>query len=461
MAPMQHETTTGRQRGLLPTTSGVVAGVSAVILLVVGTRWASYLGRSPVFLTDILLAFGIAHYVIGRMTVMERFLVRPAIQIPLPRPWLPSLLAGWAAARFSVGGNLGIDAIRDVVPYIYAAVAIVGWSAIQRVSDLALNRTRGLLVAALVAHAVWFFLVGVIAPGIDEKLPTLAADQGVHLLTPRNDIDTALIGLLAAILLLRLLRGGVRHRGLLLIGLVSSWAAIFSTGSRAGLIGALLANATAIMCVLTSRKLTPSRQQIIVASLLPVFALLVAILPATTIGARLAGSLGGTEAETSAVADGAAGTQRARSQAWQNLYDWTVADYGRLAIGVGFGPNFMDESGTAPLLVGPVTAQDGNIAPRSPHNYWLGTFARLGAIGLAAALLAGLGVVRRAWRARSYLADDEMMFVVTVLPLALLVPATLGVVLESPFGSVPFWWCIGASLAMTATQKTTASTPER
>jgi hypothetical protein len=45
------------------------------------------------------------------------------------------------------------------------------------------------------------------------------------------------------------------------------------------------------------------------------------------------------------------------------------------------------------------------------------------------------------------LADEPLLFIAAAVPTSLLVPATFGVILESPFGAVPFFWCVGLLLA--------------
>jgi hypothetical protein len=45
--------------------------------------------------------------------------------------------------------------------------------------------------------------------------------------------------------------------------------------------------------------------------------------------------------------------------------------------------------------------------------------------------------------------DDRLRFMLYAVPLSLVIPATLGVVPESPFGAIPFWWCLGVATVMT------------
>jgi len=81
---------------------------------------------------------------------------------------------------------------------------------------------------------------------------------------------------------------------------------------------------------------------------------------------------------------------------------------------------------------------------RSPHNYLLNTWARLGLVGLVlilGILLTGLRLARLVAMHAPRVRDDDVfaMFLVASIPVA----ALLGVVLESPFGALPYFWALG------------------
>src|SRR5690606_14310600 len=76
-------------------------------------------------------------------------------------------------------------------------------------------------------------------------------------------------------------------------------------------------------------------------------------------------------------ASNADNTARARLKSWDRLISWVESDPGRAVAGVGFGPHYYLESGALGLLS---THQREEI--RSPHNYWLNSWARLGLVGL-------------------------------------------------------------------------------
>ena len=78
---------------------------------------------------------------------------------------------------------------------------------------------------------------------------------------------------------------------------------------------------------------------------------------------------------------------------------------------------------------------------RSPHNYLVGSYARLGIFGLM--ILFSLLAVG-AWRSVRAIADgNSLRLVCGALYPALLTAAVSGVVFESPFGVIPAFWMIG------------------
>jgi hypothetical protein len=416
-----------------------VAGVSAVLLLLGGTRWGSYVGANPIFLTDLLLALATVHWVASTKLRRDRFLEVPRTARP---PWLLVVVAVYCMGRLLLGQQFDLVALRDAAPYLYSLVGLLAWFATRRASNGSLNRTRKLILVALTFHAFWFLVTLVLLPGLPRLMPALSASQGIHIFTPRADIDTALVGVLAAVLLGRIVRGSDSKFWLLIIGLACCWTAILSTSSRAGLIGAVLANAFALYASMRAQSRVPTRKVLVIALLPLLIGLALIVIPSTDIGARLSGTLGVTAGSSSELSQGAAGTTRARSQAWERLVEWTSEDISRLFWGEGLGPNIMTSSGAGVLLVG--TPDDVESEPRSPHNYWAGSLARLGLMGVIPLLVLSVSFLANCARTSSAAGADEFRLILNLVPLSIVVPASLGVVLESPFGAIPFFWCIGA-----------------
>jgi O-antigen ligase len=81
---------------------------------------------------------------------------------------------------------------------------------------------------------------------------------------------------------------------------------------------------------------------------------------------------------------------------------------------------------------------------RSPHNYLLNTWARLGLVGVGLVLglmIAALRVARLVARHAPRVRDDDVLAMLLVASIP--VVAFVGVVLESPFGALPYFWALG------------------
>ena len=412
-----------------------IAGIAAVAVAIGGSRWGSYLPRNPLFFTDIFLGAALVYLVLRAKppVAAEQADVRPPNLVF-------KLLVGWAVVRLLFAEHYSMTALRDFAPYFYAVAGLLGAYALRWADGAARRYTVTVLRAALAFHAAWFFVVATFGRSLPFALP---ATQGGHLFEIRSDIDTAVTGVFVALLVVQLIKGRIVHRRLTVIAIGLSVVAILYTGSRAGLIGAVVVNVFALVAVLFDQH-GRAKRQLGLFALIPILVLVGgASLSQTRIGDRLLGTFGITG--TSEAALGAEATTHARDNAWHALYQWITQDTRTTAIGVGFGPNFMTESDAALQLVG--TDDPDGTTPRSPHNYWLGTFAREGLVGLALFVWLSLLVLTRAWRIATHVAGDDLLFLAAAIPLCLFVPLSLGVIMESPFGAVPFFWCAGILLA--------------
>jgi O-antigen ligase len=219
------------------------------------------------------------------------------------------------------------------------------------------------------------------------------------------------------------------------------WVVILLLRSRAGFIGASAASALALVIALRSSNVHAMRKQLVAIAAPLVAVIAVAILPHTVVGERLGATFNGGHS-SSAVQAGAVGTKDARQEAWSHVTSYVEADRHRLIAGVGFGPDFMVPSGASLALV-----HSDRADVRSPHNYYVGTFARLGLVGVLLFLLITIELLLQVRRRLRFLADDPLGLFAALVAVALLPPAALGVVLESPFGALPFFWCLGALIS--------------
>lgn len=421
-----------------------LTGVLAIALLLAATRWGSYLGVSPLFLTDILIAAAIVDRIAGNSVRGVRPLTgRTGRATP---GLLFAVFYTYLVARFlvSLGGDAPLmTSLRDGIPYLYAGLAFASASALARASDPDRARTMRYLWWALTAHLIWVSAVSL--TGVDTsafpKLP-----DGTPVFALRPDIDAAILGVTAAMLLRQLLRGHRKRLSIIGIGLVFAAVAV-ELGTRAGFISILLCLSAAWALTYAATDRLHGRRVAMTVALPVIVAVLIAVVPDTTPGQRLLASMGLTEATGSAELN-AVGTKRAREHAWALVTEWTTNDDTRMLFGAGFGLDFLAESGALTSLQG---TEYSNV--RSPHNWLVGTFARLGVIGVAltAAVLALLlGIVVRF---RRQIGADDVLMLGALIVVAIIPVALLGVVLEAPFGAVPFWWAAGLLLALPAAHR--------
>jgi hypothetical protein len=408
-----------------------LAGSAAVGLLMAGTRWASYIGRNPVFLTDLLLFGGILQFAASSLHRPARMAIDTRVR-QVPAILLAFLL--WGMVRFIISPSISLVALRDAAPYGYVTAGVLSASALRRSSLDQRARTARILEYALYFHAAWVIIVILIDPTLYLHMPHLPGRQE-NFLEPRPDVDEALVGVAAALLVVRALNR--RQPTLTLVFFVVCWLAIIEGPSRAGQLGAGLATLLALWVGLLGRGVR-LRSKYVVAVLAPLVAVvLLFAVPHTHAYSRMLGTFGLSSGDA-----GAAGTTSARRHSWDRLYAWDSESSSRRFVGVGFGPDFMRESGALVLLTG----TDEGDQPRSPHNYWLGTLSRLGLIGVLIFGWLVLMVASAVTRCRRRIATDPLLALAAFTPTALLLPASLGVVLESPFGAIPFFWAVGLLL---------------
>jgi O-antigen ligase len=337
----------------------------------------------------------------------------------------------WALLRSVIGiqqlADEPLTALRDLAPYAYAVAALVAF--VLPVADRL--RTVWLVYAALTVHVLWVEGAGYL-PGWPQDWPLLG---GSAVLTSRPDFDTAVVGVAVALAVHQVLHRRPRSRwalvGLGLFLAVNAYA-LLSSPTRAGLLAGLLASGVVVLSRLLRRTMSPRRLsgRLRGGVLVVMLALFVGLVALTPPGQRLAQSVSGQQSNAS-------GTINARELAWRAVDRYVLADAPRTAIGVGFGPDFLTDSGATYLLEGDVYKD-----VRSPHNYLIGVFARLGLAGMLLGALLLAGAALAAIRALAGPVGTPTALA-ALLVLALPVTALLGVVLESPFGAIPYFWAVG------------------
>jgi O-Antigen ligase len=410
-----------------------VAASMPVAFLLVASRWGSHIGAGPVYVTDVLLALAFANAMVGA-SVAGSLLGRTTTPSAPPKQVMLVLLVAYCVLRFLVGGHFNSVALRDSAPYLYSAVGLLSGATVAQASAAARARTVRIMWAALYLHAAWCALA-VVKPGITAHMPSF---DGLHVFSLRLDFDGAVLGVLGGLAFIRWGQG--RGFGYLVVvggtGFVTA-----SMGGRAGLLAFVAAIIFGVVALWRGEASAKSRWRL---ALVPVAGALVAvILPTTFAGARLIATFGDTSAEARFQGQhfaSASGTTMARKKAWNDLASWITASGSRTVVGVGFGPDFLAESGANVDLLGEAAAAH-NTTVRSPHEYLLGSWARLGVLGLVPLMAVCLGALRRAWR--FWPDQDELELFTSMTVTTLFLTALVGVVLESPFGAVPFFWSAG------------------
>jgi len=414
----------GRTSGGQPTSNHrTVAGVVVVAVLLTGGRWISHMHVGPLYIADALLgaAFLLAVWTSALSAKRHDRIYGPGILLGLLL-----LLTGFRL--LAVQDDLR-TAARDAAPFAYAAIAYLSASSYQKVSDRGRERTVRLIHGGLLLPLGWM-VVATVAPEFTATLPEVGSTRIFEI---RTDFDVAVLGVLAGMSVLRLRRGRIwLHTSVASAALVTALAQV----NRAGIIACCACMLLAVMF-----RAGRNGRLTLRAVLLGAIAVLavVVVLPMSPAGQRLL-ALNAPGTASSELVENAQGTKRARLIACERLVTYTLDDPVRSAVGVGFGPDFLQLSnGDLPIGRG--------MGVRSPHNYLITTFARLGFAGLT--IVVGLLVTLLTAAARTIRRGppDEITSLCVLLVIALLVVALLGVILESPFGAAPFYWAAGILLA--------------
>jgi O-antigen ligase len=412
-----------------------LAGVAAATLMLATSRWGAYIGISPFFLTDALLATGLLLVLVRRAgsAVGRR---PPASRRGSPGP-VALLLLVYVLVRFAAGRDHSLLALRDFAPYGYVAVAFVSAGAYRRSTGRDRALTMTVVSYALLFHLGWVCLVRLL-PTLPDHLPVVNAEQDIHIFSLRGSTDLNLVGVTAAVYLGRYVRTG-RWRYLMVAGI--GVALVLGLPARAALLGTAVAIAVSLVVSFTVAATSGAMRdrRLAAIGLLPLVLVVAALLfPTTTGGGQLLSGLGVTPVSSDLDVGGVA-TVQARKAAWHLVLDYLGETHSGL-FGVGFGPDFLYESGARVPL--------GNSAYlRSPHNYLLGSYARLGVVGLVLLGAVTVGAARLLVVTRRLAGTEEILLFASCYAASVFTTALFGVELEAPFCAVPFFWCLGVLLS--------------
>jgi len=393
-------------------------------------RWGSYLLPGPPYIGDVAILLLLGERAIAGLRG-QTALGRVELSVGLA---CGSLLL-WSSLRL-VFGSFSANAARDFAPYAYAILVFL--TPAPTMSDLDRNRMQRVLLAALFFHTAWVTLVR-LDRGFTNQLPKLAGGQS-YIFEERPDVDATICAVFALVLLNRAISGRTPTVYLALV----AWnaALLFTDASRAALAAAAVATAVLFLLTPARREVVRRHSPRVVVSVLVLAVSALAYAATHSFEVTRLNQVGGAfvplAPTTGDPAPHATGTARARVLAWQAIERYLEEQRSRDWLGVGFGPDFLHDSGADQLLLG-----GPNQDVRQPHNYLINTWARLGLVGLLiviAMLVIGIRLIAVV-SARGQISDVDLvaMLLVCALPVA----GIYGVVLESPFGALPYFWALG------------------
>ncbi|HUT77212.1 MAG TPA: O-antigen ligase family protein [Polyangia bacterium] len=456
-------------RRQLPKTglSGGIALYGPLLLalyFVATARWGSYLLPGPPYIGDLALGGLIAHRV--------WLLWRGNAPKPLLSRWIaiPTILLLVLSVVELATGELSITALRDAAPYFYASLVLLGQS-YRAIPDRLLE---GLAYGSLIFLALWYEAV-YLFPSIAQQVWTFG-DETVFLFQPRGDFDGALIGVLAVLALDRIVNGRTPASSALVAA--GALVVVLSNQSRSALLAVICAfgllGVRYIVLWRAGRRPEPTPSGLgpldrLGAKANPLMAVMVMVIVPIGIFATSgppealkrsvnvvknvdeqdtqreaddkpkAGGTGKTTAFYGS--NSGVGTFTARAKGWRAAVEWLhEGSPGRAVFGTGFGPHYMQLSGADVLLLGEFA--DPEVRPI--HNFAINTWARLGIVGLLALLFVAVPAIVAAFRLswRSWQPPPLDLFA-GLLVIAIPVTALVGVVLETPFGAIPYFWAVG------------------
>ncbi|MEG9247440.1 O-antigen ligase family protein [Arthrobacter sp. Soc17.1.1.1] len=427
-----------------------ITGTLAVALLLAGTRWGSYIGYAPLFLTDVLIALAVIHAALGHATRGTKALSAGRRRHP-PLMFIAFFAYLVLRALLSVEYAFTMDWVRDFVPFAYGVLAFISAASFAVASKEDQARTMKWIWGALIFHLLW--TAGIVLSGVNtEAFPRMPASE-VPVFSARPDTDMAILGITAALMLRRVLLK--QNRFWATIGMLLAIVTATGMHSRAGLLSMALSLTTAYVITYAAVPKSDRNRRTLMTLAVPVLLSVAAAgVAQTNPGQRLIASV----FQTSTGAEyelNAQGTERAREMAWEGVTDWTLSDPSRFFFGGGFGNDFLSESGVLDYLQG---TEYVNV--RSPHNWLVGVLARTGIVGVGLAVLILGALVVQVGRTRARLGQDELPAAAALIVLGIIPVALLGVVLESPFGAVPFWWAAGILFALRAEEVESAGCPK-
>lgn len=143
---------------------------------------------------------------------------------------------------------------------------------------------------------------------------------------------------------------------------------------------------------------------------------------------------------------------------WRNVVEDTIAV--NPLIGIGFGADIAQS-----FLLEYYATDDIDFTARSPHNIFITTFARMGALGVLGLLAIYLYQARAslfaAWRTKAGLEASSESVTLHAVSWLIMIGSCFGVVLEGPMGAIPFWIILALAHTASSSEKPAGNQTEK
>ena len=413
-------------------------------------RGFAHVGRSPVFVGEVVLALGL----LGTSFALIRLRLRPA-----GSPVLYLLLGFMAlglARTVPYIGQYGMDALRDGVLWGYGLFAVIVYLVVDRATLLRGIRGYGRVVPVF---ALWLPLCLNVAGGLSGTVDPATPGSSVPLVVFKNgDMAVHVAGSLAYLVLVAPAAAGLwLVAARTIVALPLAWTAyLTATISR----GALLTSLAGIALIALLRPRTRNWMPVLLGTLVLVILLAPGAIRDLQ-GCNVSGDpskqqasdrevsacqliqnsgsiIGGSEAE------GLQGTKSFRMRWWTAIFDYTVRGPW-FWTGKGFGVNLADDDG---FQVNP----DHSL--RAPHNSHMTALARMGVPGFVLwALLQGVFAIAllRAFLTNRRAGERDLAAAagwLLVYWLAMMVNTSFDPYLEGPQGGIWLWVVFGLGMVV-------------
>jgi hypothetical protein len=332
--------------------------------------------------------------------------------------------------------NYGIMALRDFATVYYAAFFYLGQEAGRQ------DRDRKVLIKVLLLSCVALLPLYALFVRFPDVFLGVLTFRGNPVIFYKGDLAGTFFAVGSVLLFLRFEQN---HRWRNMVLSLISAGAVVATGSRASLLGLLVATAWLAIGGRWRFVVAQISAGIVASLLILVGALAMKIswekTPLFTVYEQVV-SIGdplGQRAYRGEHSFFKGDNNLFRAVWWRAVVEETME--GNPYLGLGFGRDLADRFMREYYPEG-----SDEFSARSPHNILLTVFARMGAAGLILFLwfIALMGV--HTWRA---VHSGQVADALWCVPWVILTSACLGVVLEGPMGAVVFWTVLGLASART------------